>query len=182
MNRLADVLPGILLILSCVVFGASAHAHGNPGGAGHRAHTHGQAELDLAIDESGFEAELRIPMDSLVGFERAPANDTERVNLDQALAVLKDPERVLRATATAGCTGRLIGLEQPTLDGGASGHHDFEVRYRFDCAERARLLGVEAIVFDAFGRLRRVEVRSIGDAGTRSQRLGRSSRVLKISR
>lgn len=182
MKRRADALPRILLSLACLMLGGPAHAHGPSPSGGHRAHVHGQAELDLALDGSGFDAELRIPMDSLVGFEREPANASERQAVDTALAALSDPERVLRATTAARCTARLVGLEQPKWQDGGSLHGDIEVRYRFECAERARLAAAEVVIFDAFSRLRRIDVRSIDASGARAQRLGRSNRAVKLSR
>ena len=173
---------GILLALAAASQDQPAHAHGAAPGGGHRAHVHGQAELDLTIDRSGFDAELRIPMDSLVGFERPPGSPAEQLALDTALAALQDPNRVLRASTAAECAGRLVGIEKPKWEDGAGAHVDVEARYRFDCAQPGRLVAAEAAVFDSFSRLRRIDVRSIDDSGTRSQRLGRSARVVKLSR
>lgn len=176
------LLSRLLLIATLAWTGALAPAQAGPPAAGHRAHVHGQAELDFALDEAGFEAELRMPMDSLVGFERAPASEAERQALDQALAALKDPDRVLRATTAARCTGRLLDIQTPKWGEGEATHADVEARYRFDCAERSRLMAAEAVVFEAFSRIRRIDTRSVDASGARSQRLGRNARVVKLSR
>jgi len=178
-----DILLSRLLLIAALAWtGAVAPAQAGPPAAGHRAHVHGQAELDFVLDDAGFEAELRMPMDSLVGFERAPASEAERQALDQALATLKDPDRVLRATTAARCTGRLLAIQTPKWREGDSAHADVEARYRFDCAERARLMAAEVVVFEAFSRLRRIDTRSVDAYGARSQRLGRNARVAKLSR
>lgn len=176
------LLSRLLLMAALACAGLIAPALASPSSAGHRAHVHGQAELDFALDETGFEAELRMPMDSLVGFERAPANESERQALDQALAVLKDPDRILRATTTARCTGRLLGIQTPKWGEGEGAHADVEARYRFDCTERPRLMAAEVVVFEAFSRLRRIDTRSVDASGARSQRLGRNARVVKLAR
>lgn len=177
-----DTLPRLLLIAALCFASPLPEAHGGPAGSGHRAHVHGQAELDLAIDESGFSAELRLPMDSLVGFERAPANSAEREAFDTALAALKDPDRVLKASTAARCTGRLLDLQTPKWAEGGATHADVEARYRFDCAERSRLVAAEVVVFQAFSRIRRIDTRRVDASGSGAQRLGRNARVVKLSR
>jgi hypothetical protein len=51
-------------------------------GGGHAwaadAHVHGQGRLDIAVDEGVLTLRLEAPLDSLVGFERAPHSAKER--------------------------------------------------------------------------------------------------------
>ncbi|MCM8594809.1 DUF2796 domain-containing protein [Accumulibacter sp.] len=46
--------------------------------ATNRAHVHGQGQLDLAIDHDLVTIELELPLEAVVGFERAPRNERER--------------------------------------------------------------------------------------------------------
>lgn len=173
---LLGLFPGPFANLSAQPAG-TAHQHG--------AHVHGQASVDLQIDARGFIAEFTFPLEVLVGFERAPRNADEQAQLDRALAVLSDPSRVLRPSAAAACSASVPTLQTPdwsAIAAGSLAHPDLLARYRFDCQDRGRLLGVEVIAFDAFSRLRAIEWRSVDERGARAQRLGRSTRIAKLSR
>jgi hypothetical protein len=159
---------------------AGASAHG-PGGS-NRAHVHGEAALDIAVDAAGFSAELRMPMDTLVGFERAPNRREEQDALHRALERLKTVQQILRPSAAAQCSGRLDRLDLPQWNTASDVHLDIEASYRFDCASNHRLVTIEVALFDSFSRLARVDTRAVDAHGTRAQRLTRNTRVLNLTR
>jgi len=174
-----------LLLSVCALAAAQTGGHGHHHGHKHGAHVHGQAAIDLLLDGQGFEAELTIPLEVLVGFERAPRTPDEQAQLDRALAIIADPLRMLRPSTAAGCSARPTTVQAPYWTAPAAGaevHYDLVVRYRFDCKERERLAGVEVLAFEAFSRLRAVELRSVDERGARAQRLGRTARIAKLSR
>jgi hypothetical protein len=174
-----------LLLSVCALGLAQPGGHGYPHGHKHGAHVHGQAAIDLLLDGQGFEAELTIPLEVLVGFERAPRTPDEQAQLDRALAIVADPARMLRPSTAAGCSARPATVKAPDWTAavaGADAHHDLVVRYRFECKERERLAGIEILAFEGFSRLRAVELRSVDERGARAQRLGRSARIAKLSR
>ena len=130
---LRRAFPGLLL-LACSLAWAQSGSHGHS--HRHGAHVHGQAAIDLLLEGSGFEAELTIPLEVLVGFERAPRTAEERAQIDRALALVGDAARMLRPSTAAGCSARPASVQAPdwsTLAADAETHPDLLVRYRFDC-------------------------------------------------
>ncbi|MEG0185684.1 MAG: DUF2796 domain-containing protein [Stenotrophomonas sp.] len=83
----------ILLLLSAV---PAAHAHDV---RHHDAHVHGQATVDVAVDNGIVELALRAPGIGILDFERPPANDSEQAALQRARAILKGGAWVSLPTA-----------------------------------------------------------------------------------
>ena len=63
------------------------------------AHVHGQATIDLALDQGVLELALQAPGIGILDFERPPANAAERASLARATAVLKSGSWVTLPTA-----------------------------------------------------------------------------------
>jgi hypothetical protein len=135
----------------------------------HKAHEHGAATLELAVEAGRVTVELDSPLDGLVGFERAPRTDAERKAVDAAVAALRQPEVLFRFDPAAQCTPKSVELAAPkiglggTLAGaGAAGgageeHGDLQARYELECEGRAPAF-VEVGLFQAFRRLSRIDV------------------------
>lgn len=60
--------------LACITLAPAAAQHQ------HHAHTHGVVTLGVAVDQSTITLELSAPLESLVGFERAPRTDAEMLS------------------------------------------------------------------------------------------------------
>ncbi|MBI3154516.1 MAG: DUF2796 domain-containing protein [Burkholderiales bacterium] len=158
-----------------------------------KAHRHGAAAMDLALEGGTLTIAVEMPLDSLVGFERAPRSEAERRAADAALVRLRDGAALFRLDAAAEC--KLVGASvqapvlerQPAGAGAAPGaaasdaHADLEASYVFACAQPARLATLEAMLFDAFPRLERIEVQAVLPQGQRKAVLGRKARVLRLS-
>ena len=158
-----------ILLCGCVCTQASAHS-GHPQ---HRAHQHGVAELQVAVDGPSLVVRLDSPLDNLLGFERAPRSDQERAAAEQLLARLKAGERVVTPTAAAGCTLASVEVVAPVLQGGAGGdgHADLTAEWRFQCREPARLSGLRVELFAEHPRLKRLDATVAGPRGQKVQRL-----------
>ncbi|MDH5541220.1 MAG: DUF2796 domain-containing protein, partial [Rhizobacter sp.] len=76
--------PLLALGIGAVALGLSSAA-----AAAGKAHEHGALRLDVAVEATSVTLQLQAPLDSLVGFERAPRTEAERQRVDQALARLK---------------------------------------------------------------------------------------------
>lgn len=70
------------------------------------AHVHGQATVDVALDQQTLEFALQAPGIGILDYERPPANAAEQTALARATAVLKSGSWVTLPTA-AHC--RLVG-------------------------------------------------------------------------
>ena len=156
-------------------------------GLAHKAHVDGLARLDVSLQGRELSVALEMPLESLVGFERAPRNALEREQVDKALAQLRVPG-VLRPDGAAQCTLRGVEIEvPPVLSQPAAAavqaveHADVQARWVFDCT-RPQALGTLVVgLFDAFARLQRIEVQMALPSGQRKSLLRPSLRVLRLS-
>jgi hypothetical protein len=149
-----------------------------------KAHEHGVARLDLAVDATRVTIELDTPLDNLLGFERAPRTDAERAKADAAVARLRDGAALFRIDGAAGCTLANVDLVSPPLQLGAatagSGDHgDLVGTYQFNCKVAARAGFVEVGLFEAFPGFKRIELQVATPRGQLKATLRRpSSRVV----
>ena len=117
---------------------------------------------------------LELPLESAVGFERAPKTDKEKAALADAAKLLNDANAVFVPTPAAQCTVESSQVSIPHTDGAAAdkdGHADVDATYVFRCANPAALKGVETTLFKHFKRLYRLEARRVGPTGQGSMRL-----------
>ena len=136
----------------------AALAHGS-------AHEHGAATLDIAVEANQIVVQFQSPLDNLVGFERAPRTDAERQRAGDAVARLKDGERMFQFTPAAGCKLARSSIDSPALglgiaaDGAAPpvGHADLFASWEFNCRDAAQAMQVDVGLF-AFNPLKRVKV------------------------
>lgn len=148
-------------------------------------HDHGAARLDVALDGAALTITLEMPLDSLVGFERAPRNAAERQAAATALGRLRDGAALFKPDAAAQCTLQAAEVSAPVLETAgpapAGGHADLDANYRFQCAQPARLATMDVRLFEAFRRLERLEVQAAVPAGQHKARLSRSQSTLRLA-
>lgn len=157
-------------------------------GAG-KAHVHGLARLDLAVEGQRISITLTSPLDSLLGFERAPRHDAERRAVAAMQSTLRDGARVFRFDAAAHCVAAEVTLQAPVLGigaaakdagAGAGEHADLQASWHFSCT--AVPGSVDARLFDNFAPLRRIEVQLITALGQRKLVLLRPAQRIALGR
>lgn len=136
-----------------------------------KAHEHGVARLDVGVEAGRIVIVLDTPLDNLVGFERAPRTDAERKAVDDAVARLKDSARLFSIDGAAGCkpgavklVSAALGLGTPQAEG-KGGHADMEAQFEFACVDAARARSVEQGLFEAFPRLKRIDLQVAAPRG-----------------
>ncbi len=139
-------------------------------------HVHGEGKLDVAIDQDTVTLNLELPLDAVVGFERAPKTDKEKAALAAAEKSLKDAAALWLPTPAANCAVQSVAVEMPKFDGGE--HADAVARHVFRCANPAALKGIETTLFKQFKRLYRLETQRAGPSGQGAQRLTPKNPVL----
>lgn len=150
-------LPGLAALL--LALAGPAHAH--------KAHQHGVAQLDVAVEASRVTLELETPLDNLLGFERAPRTDAERAVVDKAVARLREADKLFRIDSAAGCTLDKVTLEAPVLGlgGGAAPakgeHAELSARFEFVCQAAPRASFVEVALFEAFAGMKRLNLQLV---------------------
>lgn len=152
-----------------------------------KAHEHGVARLDVAVEPARLSFLLELPLDALVGFEREPRSDAERAAVDAALAKLRAPGPLFGIDTAAGCTPGRVQLQSPALGLGGDaapkdGHADLEASIDFSCRDAQKAGFVEVRLFDAFPRLQRVEVQAATRRGQLKATLKRPTTRLPLAR
>lgn len=153
-------------------------------GASGKAHQHGVAQLDVAVDGLRVSLELDTPLDNLIGFERAPRTDAERDKANAAIGKLRAGETLFRIDAAAGCTLDKVELRSAALQLGppaptSAEHADLNALYTFNCKAAAKAGFVEVGLFEAFAGLKRIDLQVATPKGQLKATLRRpSSRVV----
>jgi hypothetical protein len=171
-------------VLLSVMFAVGALAAGQVVAA--PAHQHGEARLDVAVEFGRVTLELDTPLDSLLGFERAPRTDAERERATAVVSKLNEAASLFRIDPAAGCTPARVTLVAPVLGlGGAvpekEGHAELAGRFEFVCKAGARAGFIEVGLFDAFAALKRIELQVVSPKGQMKATLVRpASRVALV--
>lgn len=166
---------------------ASATLLASPAGAG-KAHEHGVMKLDVAIEGSTLSIALESPLDSFLGFERAPRTDAERKAAAELLVRLRGPDKgapLFSPDAAAQCTLSKADVEAPVLEApkpaaAKDGHADLAASYTYTCAQPGQLKSLGVGLFDVWRRLSRVDVQVAGPQGQSRLSLTRPARSIKL--
>jgi hypothetical protein len=147
-----------VLMMSALVFASPVMAAGK--------HEHGVGQMDIVVEGDVLEIELELPLDTLVGFERAPKNDKQKAALAAALETLRKVAVSPALTSGPGCTLEKVEVDdpfgEPADKGDKHDHEDVDVDYRFRCAAPNALVGIDTTIFKSFPRLYRLEVQRVG--------------------
>ena len=172
-----------------LVAGLTALALAGPAWAG-KAHEHGVMKLDVVVDGNTLSITLESPLDSFLGFERAPRTDIERKAAADLLARLRSPDKgtpLFTADAAAQCTLTRANVRAPVLEAPAQAsssdaHADLGADYAYTCAQPAQLKNLDLALFDVFRRLKRIDTQVAGPQGQLQWTLKRPARAVKLVR
>ncbi|MEJ8854094.1 DUF2796 domain-containing protein [Variovorax robiniae] len=179
MNRFLPRAAAAPLLALCLL-----NAQAQPG----HAHVHGQVKLDVAIDVQAITIHVDAPLDSIVGFERAPRTDAERKTAQQALAQLRTAGKLFTIDPVAACTLSQVDLDAPALGfgearpGQAAGHGDLEGNIVFECRSPVLARYIDVGLFDAFPAIRQIDVQIATPDGQYQRTLKRPSSRLSWGR
>jgi hypothetical protein len=142
----------LVLVVSTAWAQSKPHAH-------HKAHAHGQGELELAIEKGRIQGTLRVPMESLLGFEHVPKTDAQRAQVAALRKLLENPSNIVAPPANAVCQVTESVAESALFSGIVKGGHS-ELAYTFgwDCAKPDQLTSLGLPVFASHNRLKQLEV------------------------
>lgn len=156
----------------------------------HSTHEHGHAVLKLVREGTAVVVHFESPLDSIVGFEHAPANDEQRAALRAALQLVAVSKNVVRLPAGCKSTGESeVDIPQvaddhedgrhatdehsgaprresaredgDARDPGEDGvHADLEATFHYRCESGPEWL--EATAFTTFDALEEIELQAVG--------------------
>ncbi|HEX4878608.1 MAG TPA: DUF2796 domain-containing protein [Limnobacter sp.] len=165
-------------LFAIAAFGASGTALAGP-----HHHEHGVVRLDVAVDGQQLSVLLQSPLDSFVGFERAPRNDAEKKRAEDALRLLREGTPVLTPNAEAQCTLQQATVNAPVLEGKSKpkdGHADLEAEYQFTCASPEQLKQLKTGFYANFKHTKKVEVQLAGPKGQRKVSLSKAQATVQF--
>jgi len=178
-QRTSHVVALSLTVLSLV---STSLAQARPG----HTHVHGEARLEVMLDGQSLVLELVVPMEALVGFERAPRTPAERAQIAQAVerlgqSTLLRPDRAGQCEMLAPKIALPPVMTETATATTADEHVDLQARFEFRCQQPAALAQLELGLFDAFSRLRRIQTRVVDLRGQSAQTLTRANRVVRLN-
>ena len=167
---------GLAALLSLHALLAALPAQAGP-------HEHGVAHLSVAIDGQHVTLAFKIPMESLLGYERAPKSPQEQAQAKALLDKLQQGRHLMQLDAQAQCQGPAPTVKAPVLEGkAASEHGDVEIEWQLQCAQPAMLRKAEVTLFEVAPNLRRVQAQVAGPQGQTRKMLRRNLRQLPLRR
>lgn len=137
-----------------------------------RAHVHGQLKLEIVVEGPTVTIAMEAPLDSLVGFERAPRTDAEKKTVETAVAQLRAAERLFKIDAAGNCKlgpvelrSAVLGLGKPEPAAKDDGHADLHASFGFNCSQAAQAKFIELGLFEAFQGTRQIEAQIVTPDG-----------------
>jgi hypothetical protein len=151
-----------------------------------KAHVHGVAKLDIAVEAKKITVQLESPLDNLLGYERAPRTDAERKQADALVAKLKAAETMFRIDPAAQCTLAKVELASSALklgqpDPSEEGHADIDGSFEFNCTDATKAAFIEVGLFE-FARMQRIEVQVAAPRGQFKRDLRRPARRISLAK
>jgi hypothetical protein len=152
-------------------------------------HEHGVARLDIGVEPGRVSLQLQTPLDNLLGFERAPRNEEETQRAEAVLKRLRAADALFRIDSAAGCTLQAVDLQSAALGLGRApapeakeGHAELQAQIDFQCRDGTRTGFIEAVLFEAFPRLQRIDVQVASPKGQMKAMLRRPNGRIALVR
>ena len=145
------------------------------------AHVHGEAVMEIVIDDAGALISFEAPAIDIVGFEYLPKTDEEQVAIDAKIELLSDMASVVLLPEAAGCTVSdvHVDFEAEEHDGEVE-HIAFHAEYDVSCSDAGNLTSLQATVFDQFPDLEEMEVEVVTPTGQKGGHVEPGETMLKL--
>ncbi|MBC3807446.1 DUF2796 domain-containing protein [Undibacterium seohonense] len=140
------------------------------------AHVHGQAQLQLAIDESQAVLSFSSPLDNFLGFERAPKDEAEQEKVKQLLLQLQNPLLWIELSPAAQCQAGQIKLDSPVITGkqktnDEKKHGDLRFDLELQCKNPQHLRSLKAKLLQQYKGIHRLKVEVVHAGGQHAKTL-----------
>jgi hypothetical protein len=142
------------------------------------AHEHGKGRLEISVDANQALGKLKVPLEALVGFERAPKTEAETNAINTMNQKLQNPGAFFEANKDAECSPKLISS---TIARDQAGKHaDLDYQFDLNCAKLASLKQLSISLFSEYKRLKEIRVESVGPWGQKSVTAKRDSNTVRF--
>jgi hypothetical protein len=135
---------------------------------------------------------LETPLDNVLSFEHSPQSESERQEVKNMAATLREAELLFLFPAEAGCRVKEVELSSGAVsaellsgkDGGAGahseGHADLDAEFSFLCRNPGAIKQIEVNLFKYFPKLQELEVRMVTPEGQKAAELTAGDNILKV--
>ena len=168
----------IAAILSCCTFCINVYAHVH-------AHVHGLAQLNVLVDDNQLTLDLDVPLESLLGFEHSPRNDSQRQAVNVLMQQLNQSNTLVQPDESGICVRQSIEVTSPasiSTNHHAQAHADLSYRVTFTCAQINKVGFIQLGFFRAFSRLETIQTQIATSKRQFKQTLKRPNEVIKLLR
>ncbi|WXL26522.1 DUF2796 domain-containing protein [Ectopseudomonas mendocina] len=176
---------------------ALAHDHSHEEHGSLDAHVHGVAELNVALDGSTLELQLKTPAMNFVGFEHEAESEADKAKVASAKNELSKPV-ALFGISQGQCTLASQELESPLFEeahahehehehehsdheGHSHAHNDIQAHYQLNCQQPDNLKQLDLTeLFKRFPATEKINVQLIGPNGQKGQEVTASNPTLSF--
>lgn len=163
-----------LLIISTFVFFTQSIWAGK---RHHKAHSHGEGKLTLAIDGPSLEIEIEVPANDIVGFEHQATTESQKKSVLRVEAQLKKAEQMIGVPDKAQCTLVKAQVNSSLNEKSDKHHHgdhhdekkethsEFHINYKFKCEAPEYLSRVTVNLFKFFPSLKELKGQAVTMTG-----------------
>lgn len=134
-----------------------------------KAHVHGKGSMEVSYDDTSLEVELKVPLESVLGHERAPKNEEEKTK--EAAEV----ERFVKSVKLGFNVKSCQFTSQKSEVDRHKGHADLELEMNFSCQKVPTGESLKLLSFETFPRLETVDVVIVGPTVQRKVSLSKSN-------
>ncbi len=163
------LLIGALSLTSGHALAQAKHGH---------AHEHGKGRLEISVAANQAIGKLKIPLEALVGFERAPKTEAETNTINTMNQKLQSPGAFFVANKDAECSPKLIS--STIVRDQAGKHADLDYQFDLNCAKLSSLKQLRIGLFSEYKRLKEIRVESVGPWGQKSVTAKRDSSTVNF--
>ncbi|NNC99611.1 MAG: DUF2796 domain-containing protein [Gammaproteobacteria bacterium] len=157
------------------------------------AHSHGEAQISIAIDGDQIFLTLVSPAANLVGFEHSPKNAEQREHADTTQHTLSDYTNLYELPADTNCEvaeksvqwtfDRDSNNEKHTEHADTpSGHSEFEAEFLLTCENSAGINTIGVRLFEQFPAIERIRVEVLFDSSQIVEVLTPAKNTVKLAR
>lgn len=142
------------------------------------AHEHGKGRLEISVEGNQVVGKLKVPLEALVGFERAPKTEAETSAINTINQKLQSPSTFFVANKDAECSPKLIS--STIVRDQAGKHADLDYQFDLNCAKLGSLKQLRIGLFSEYKRLKEIRVESVGPWGQKSATAKRDSSTVNF--
>lgn len=152
--KINSVLIFSITMASCTAFAEAKKEQTHE----HRAHSHENGILELAIDGNSVKGKFELPMESLLGFENLPKNASQKKTMAALQEATQTIENFIQLPASAGCVSKSISAASDMFLGKKSDHSDLDLSFVWECKKISEIKQIDLVIFKNYRKLKSMKV------------------------